>query len=443
MITREQFISWCDKAMAFSFYALIYFLPISIALSETFTGIALGLFLFKRSAIFYGCLKEGAANGVTASLWNKIDLFFKSFKPVDNCLNWPIAFLLFFSLISVFVSPFRLLSISGFFGKVLQSAFLYFTFIECMCSKKRLKIFLSVFLFSCTLICINGIYQSFMGHGFIFGHIYDGRMSSSFRAANDFAAYLVVVVPVLFCLVFLISFKKQDVQKGVDEFTFFSSPLVKIFCIVLFVVAFGCLGLTYSRGAWVGFILSLAIFSGINRRAFLFFTLIIIIFLSIFYPRLTKERNPINDKLSFLYENNRLNYWKRASDIIKDYPLFGCGLNTYALVVEGYSVGWGGYPHNSYLQMAAETGLVGIAAFLWILFVLFRDSLRALRRMKIQNNKMLFVGFLMGLLGFLIHSFFDTNFYSVQLGSLMWIVMGVIIALQKIEQTPEAIEGSC
>ena len=41
-------------------------------------------------------------------------------------------------------------------------------------------------------------------------------------------------------------------------------------------------------------------------------------------------------------------------------------------------------------------------------------------------------GLLSGLFGFLVHSGLDTNFYSVQLGNLMWVVMGVIVATQKI-----------
>jgi len=302
-----------------------------------------------------------------------------------------------------------------------------------MNSRKRLKRFIVVFLISCTLICINGFYQSIVGHGFILGHIFDGRISSSFRHANDFGSYLLIIVPVLISLSFLTGSKRQGEEQGTDGFTFLFSPGMKIFYVILFILSLACLGLTYSRGAWIGFVLSLAMFGVINRRVSLFFILIIVVFLSIFYPKLTEKRIPIKDRWSFLVENNRLSYWRRASNIIKDYPVFGCGLNTYALVEGRYNVGWGGYPHNSYLQMAAETGLVGITFFLWMLFVLFRDSLRALKQIEIQRHKILLFGFTTGLLGFLIHSFFDTNFYSVQLGSLLWIIMGVIVALQKIE----------
>ena len=97
-----------------------------------------------------------------------------------------------------------------------------------------------------------------------------------------------------------------------------------------------------------------------------------------------------------------------------------------------YKIGWGGYPHNCYLQMIAEIGILGLGSFLIMLGLLFRRSLQAYRNMENQFLKMVLLGALAGLTGFLIHSFFDTVLYSVQLSSLMWIYMGVIVAIPKI-----------
>jgi len=338
-----------------------------------------------------------------------------------------------------------------------------------------------VFFVSCTLICINGIFQAVVGHGFIHGHIFEGRIASSFRQANDFAAYLVVVVPILFFLVFLTTSKKRSDIGKTDDFTYLNSIKVKIACLILFLLAFLCFGLTYSRGAWVGFILSFllaSLFGLRSRRAIISNGLLVVLFLVAFYPGISfvnipwhkiyyfSEKNSLaevgspsanssslpaqdhaenlrkeiyekfrmTDNSTFLIQNNRLAYWKRSLKIIKDYPLFGCGINTYALISGSYNSGLGGYPHNSYLQMTAETGLIGMMVFLWMLIVLFYDSIKASRIIKVQADKMLFFGFLTGLLGFLIHSFFDTNFYSVQLGSLLWVIIGVIVALQRVEK---------
>ncbi|HQP11049.1 MAG TPA: hypothetical protein PKV41_06695, partial [Candidatus Omnitrophota bacterium] len=75
----------------------------------------------------------------------------------------------------------------------------------------------------------------------------------------------------------------------------------------------------------------------------------------------------------------------------------------------------------------------------WMLTALFTCSFRAQRVMQTQSLRMLLIGVSTGLFGFLVHSFFDTNFYSVQLGSFMWLFMGLIVAIEKIGMHEEGI----
>lgn len=466
MNRAEKFIDWCDKAMAFSIYALIYFLPISIALSEIFTALALIFYLFKRLAWFCthvrGRAKEKAS---LAFMDNNFIFFFRSFKPVENCLNWPILILLSFSLISVFVSRHPMLSIEGFLGKVLQSTFLYFNFIECINSKKRLRKFLIVFLVSATLISINGLYQHFTGKDFIYGHLVsNGRISSSFRAHNDFAAYLIVVVPILLSLSVFNAVNGVKRLSGDYSGKYISSQFLsgkwRVSIFVVFVLSLICLGLTFSRGAWIAFAFVMAIFSTQKKRYIIINGLILVLFFSFFYPQLKETRRvglmvdsvlvkddieqapDILEKYREMVRiigvfdgSGRSRYWMEAIHMIRDYPVFGIGLNTYSVVGRGYKINWGGYPHNCYLQMAVETGIVGLLSFLWLLGVIFYKSFRNLRFMKDRSLAILLLGSLIGLGGFLVHSFFDTNFYSVQLGSFMWLVMGLIVAVQKIDKS--------
>jgi hypothetical protein len=72
-----------------------------------------------------------------------------------------------------------------------------------------------------------------------------------------------------------------------------------------------------------------------------------------------------------------------------------------------------------------------------MLIALFWCSFRALRQIKIQSQKILLTGCLTGLTAFLIHSFFDTSFYSVQLGGLLWTGLGLVVAVQKMEAAPD------
>ena len=471
----DNFINRCDQVMAFCFFAMIYFIPISIALTEMFSGLAIVCYLLKRGGLFF--LRRLSLQNVKVSFLEIGRDFLFSFKPKDNYLNKPFALFMFINFVTIFTSHHHDVSLRGFLGKILQGAFIFFSFIECMNSRKRLKIFLIVFFVSVFLVCFNGFYQYFMGYEFIRGNIFDGRVSSSFRQANDFAAYLVIVTPVLFYLFVSTNFIGKRGYAQEADLSFLSGPISRVMIFILFIMSFIALGFTYSRGAWIGFLLCLFL-SGLESRKLLFASLLLAItFSAIFFPRFNDARlsvpppsvqesgaaekssqvqapaqyrppwqeNPgvlgLGSWMAFKIYNNRLGYWSRSIQIIRDYPLLGSGINTYSLVQWGYSEGWGGYPHNSYLQMTAETGVLGLFSFLWLLFILYKNSFKILQKMRESYFKYLLVGFGAGLLGFLLHSFFDTNFYSVQLGSFMWLVMGLIVAVQNIDKTSEKTEG--
>jgi len=124
-------------------------------------------------------------------------------------------------------------------------------------------------------------------------------------------------------------------------------------------------------------------------------------------------------------------WWKEALKIIKDHPLAGCGLNTYSKVALNYkSFDWGGiYPHNSYLQMIAEIGLFGGGAFFGLLYIFFKICLRHLT----GKNGRLVLGLMSGVLAFLIHAFFDTHFYSLQLVILFWFMFGLTVSVINLD----------
>ena len=290
----QKFIDWCDKTMAFSFYALIYFLPISIALTEIFSTLALLSWFLKRGVFFYVELTRGSAKERRRTFPDTALLFLKSFKPAGSCLTVPVALFLFFNFISMLLSKHHMISAEGFFGKTLQHAFIYFNFIECINSRRRLKIFLRVFFFSATLVSTSGIYQYFIGQEFILGNMFEGRISSSLRHANDFAAYLVVVVPI--CLSVALSGMgrmrartESDAISG-RPFSFLSGTEAALSA-VLFILTIICLGLTYSRGAWIGFLIAVLFLSFTRQKAVIINMMILVLFFGVFYPQLREYRN--------------------------------------------------------------------------------------------------------------------------------------------------------
>ena len=135
----------------------------------------------------------------------------------------------------------------------------------------------------------------------------------------------------------------------------------------------------------------------------------------------------------------RTNFWKVAIDIIHAFPILGAGLNTYGRVAPQFTTNWGGYyAHNCYLQMTAETGILGFFSFMWIIGRLFVRTWRNVRRIADQFLYTILLGFFTGWTAFMIHSFVDTNFYSVQLGTLLWLLMAVLVTIEKLGTNPDA-----
>ncbi len=91
------------------------------------------------------------------------------------------------------------------------------------------------------------------------------------------------------------------------------------------------------------------------------------------------------------------------------------------------------YPHNSFLQMAAELGIIGLTAFILLLASLFRSMFRELKK----KRDSLILSVSCGILGFLVLSFFDTHLYALQLVSLFWFMMGFAVSLTRLEMNPQ------
>ena len=79
--------------------------------------------------------------------------------------------------------------------------------------------------------------------------------------------------------------------------------------------------------------------------------------------------------------------------------------------------------------MAAETGILGLFSFLWILVELFKLAIRTLKKKKDP----LVLGLSAGILAFLVQSFFDTNLYALQMVVLFWFMLGFTVAVAKLD----------
>ena len=107
-------------------------------------------------------------------------------------------------------------------------------------------------------------------------------------------------------------------------------------------------------------------------------------------------------------------FWVNTSQILKDFPLFGSGLGTFAQIFPMYRsfhiLGFVTHAENDFLQLASETGLIGIGLLFFLFLFLFIKAsagIRSLSSAAPQRN--IAVGGLVGILALMFHSLVERN----------------------------------
>jgi len=365
------------------------------------------------------------------SLWIIKRLILRDARPPVTILNKPLLIYIIIGILSVIASSYFKMSLRAFFTKFMEGILLYFIIVEVFKKKRHLFIVTILLFLSATVTCVDGLIQKYLTGFDLFRHVsmVRGGITAAFDHKNDLGAYLLFPVSITWSLLIYKLFLSIK-SPGLRDKRYNAAILVSFFC--LFSVA---LGLTSSVGAWLSIIAAIFL-SSILARKQIFTAMIVSMFLAFVFlalsyeARLIESRHEVVNISSAL--SGRMLVWKEVIALIKDKPIFGTGLSTFMRTFQKYHSGVPTYAHNCYLQIAAEMGISGLICFLWIIGKLFWSSFRLV--LSFDHNKrqgyylqLLFIGLLSGLFAFLIHSFVDTNLYSLQLNALFWYMMGLTV----------------
>jgi O-antigen ligase len=130
-----------------------------------------------------------------------------------------------------------------------------------------------------------------------------------------------------------------------------------------------------------------------------------------------------------------------AWSIIKDHPVFGVGANNFALVIPQYTTPaianvWLYTVHNNYLLVWAETGVVGLGAFIAFLLVTVGRGWRVWR-VRDRVLSPLALGLAAAVIGHMVHMLVDL-FNMRPETQLLWLVAGLITAMNEINRENNA-----
>lgn len=251
-----------------------------------------------------------------------------------------------------------------------------------------------------------------------------GRVVSTFGNPNVLAEYLLLTIPIALSLVFA-------AKKGWKKLASFG----------VFGVGMICLALTWSRGAWLGLIIAGLIYLlMLNHRTLLliFGGIFSLPFLPYLLPQSIISRFTSIGNLADTSTSYRVNIWKGALNIARDFFISGVGTGNQAFVTvyPKYSLaGIEGAPHshNLYLQLLVELGIFGLLLFIGAMvsfsranFSFYRSDVSAK-----TGHRYISIGGFSGVLAVLAQGMTDYVWYNYRIFLLFWLLVGLTIASRR------------
>ena len=387
---KEKIALIADKMTEYSLYAVAFFIPISIGMVESFVCFLLLGFIIKK-------------------------IILPDFSFIKSRINFFLLIFLIFCGLSLLNSGSDIdKSLNALFFKWGQYILIFFMVQDTLVSGKRIRNTLAILISVGCLVALDGFSQRFIGWEFFrgkqIGLINENlkAVTGPFKHYNSLAAYLVCILTLF---ISVIPAKKRE------------GKVIYLAISLLLFLLVGCLFLTFSRGAWVGFLFACLLMLLLSRRWKIILPLLGFFMLALLAPGI-RERVLGGD-------SGRFSVWSGACGMIKEHPFFGVGIGTFMSNFSKYTKGLGvQYAHNCYLQIWAETGIFALLSFLGFVIAILSQGIKSF----IKTHDYIALGLSCAIFGFLAHSFFDNHLYSLQLAVLFWFLAGMLMAVNKKQE---------
>jgi len=396
---KDRLLKYCDWLVGALLILFVFWSPISITGAQAAVSFALLFWLVRM-------------------------FLMKRFHLARNPFNIPIAAFLIAAAIGVIMGVDFRHNLKGY--TTLGWISIFFLFVNNVKDEIQFKRLVRILILITTIAGAYGIFQHFTRIDF-FGNVTYlqksfARSTGFFNSPQTFGNYILLVLPVVFGLSFYSN------TRGEKRWLQLSS------LIILTAIIF-----SYTRGVWLGLIGGL-IFMAILRSKKLLFALVtgIIIgsmFLA-FLPsskftqrvvRTFKSDRPVGDRIFF---------WKGSLRIIRDYPITGLGWEGFRLVYPRYKPAKGRqlvcHAHNNFIDMAIDSGLLGLGIFLWLLVTIYKVGFHIFKELEDGYFKGITWGFLGSFTAFLIAGLTQYNFGDSEVVMLFYFLLGMVMVIPRI-----------
>jgi len=336
--------------------------------------------------------------------------------PLNRAIAYYLGASIFATLIGVIfgrVSPF-----AGFFFvlKYYEYFFLYFMTVNLVTDEKQIRQLVTVSLVTCFLVSLYAIFQMASGQ----------RASAPFEGKegepNTLGGYLVFMLSIVSGLL---------MTPGASRNRLFHS--------LLLLVGFIAMLATLSRASFLAAgVVTIVFMIQVSNRSPLLAVMVLSVLLAapIWAPSTVKNRIMYTFTQSAregeqyrvggvkvdTSTTERLRSWGQAVDAWKKSPLWGHGVTG------------GPFMDAMYPKLLADVGLLGIAAFGFLIWSLYRLARSALEELADPYFQGITTGFLLGFVGMLVHGIGANTFIIVRIMEPFWLYVALIAKALYLKQ---------
>ena len=315
---------------------------------------------------------------------------------------------------------------------------------------KQWQWLMAILIAATTAHAIVGLY-TFLGGSGALHLVINGRFFRAFGTfgqPNPFGGFMGLIAPVALMMALARLQNLFEAYRKERSFNLLEIVLLGFYSVCGLLLTAGLFA-SWSRGAWLGFIASLAMMAFALPRKIhhsLLISLVLLIFggglwfsgqlpasITQRIQSATQELFVLSDVrgVDITPENypivERLGHWQASMNMARANPWLGVGFGNFDAVYHDYRlINWDislGHAHNYYLNVMAETGIIGLAAYAVLFLTIFWMTWRT-RRHPDRTTRYATIGLLGTWTYLAIHSLTD-NLYV----NNIFIHLGVLLGL--------------
>ena len=312
---------------------------------------------------------------------------------------------------------------------LLMTAFVLYTFAAYLSPRNygTLRTVFSAIVLGGVLVSLYGFWQKLHPAAYQTGWLDEDMFSSiTFRVYATFAnpnvlgEYFLLVIPFAFALAFTAPNRRKKLLWA---------AAAAAMCV--------CMLLTYSRGCYLGLLLSVLVFLVLLDWRFLIPAAVLLVLSPLYVPNSIWQRLLSIGNMGDTSTSYRASIWIGTLRMLKDFWLCGVGPgeNAFNSVYPVYALSAVDAPHshNLYLQLICDTGITGLIVFLGFLGSLLRSLITTMRHCRRRETKIFAIAGISAFAGVLLQGMTDYTFYNYRVMLLFFLMAGLCLLLRQEE----------